>query len=358
MGKKYFVAFNTHQKIGPQTFKKLLDYFGDLENVWRAERLELKKSGLKEEEIEAILEVKRKVDPDKEMERLKKLDIQVVSFKDPGYPVLLSEIYDPPALLYYKGKLPEKEEICFSVVGSRACTPYGRRATEEIVFDLASEGLVIVSGLALGIDSIAHKTALEAKGKTIAVLGNGLDIIYPYSHKNLAKEIVEKEGAIISEFPLGMPPLKQNFPQRNRIIAGLSQGVLVIEAAETSGALITAHFALEENREVFALPGSIYNPNSVGTNNLIKMGAHPLTSATDIFLELNIHKKLKKRKKEIKLERKEEEILLSLLKSEPVHIDKLVEESKLDIAVVNSSLITLEIKGLVKNIGGGQYIKV
>ena len=355
---KYFVALNTHIKVGPITFKKLLDFFADLEKVWRASKVDFKKAGLSEEQIQAIKEVREKINPEKEMEKLNKLGISVLTIKDKNYPKLLAQIYDPPAILYYKGTLPKKEDFLVSVVGSRACTSYGRQVAEDLVYNLAKEGLTITSGLALGIDSIAHKAALEAQGKTIAVLGNGLDLIYPYSHKKLAEEIIEKDGAIVSEFPLGMPPLKQNFPQRNRIISGLSQATVVVEAALNSGALITAKSALEQNREVFAVPGSIYNPNSLGCNNLIKMGAHPVTSFEDILLELNIKPSEKVKREKVKGETEEENLLLSLLSHEPISIDKLKELSKLDIAVLNANLIMLEIKGVVKNIGGGQYIRI
>lgn len=355
---KYFVALNTHQKIGSQTILKLLDFFGDLEKLWQVSQIDFKKAGLKEEQISAIKEVKEKIDPDEEMEKLEKLNIEVIIIKDKNYPKLLSEIPDPPAILYYKGKLPQKDDFLVSIVGSRACTSYGRQVAEEIAYNLAQEGLTIVSGLALGIDSIAHKAALDGKGKTIAVLGCGLDIIYPYSHKKLAEEIVEKDGAIISEFPLSMPPLKPNFPMRNRIISGLSKATVVVEAALKSGALITAKSALEQNREVFAVPGSIKNPNCQGTNNLIKMGAHPVTSYEDILLELNIKLTERKKTERKKGETEEENLLLKILSHEPASIDKLKEVSKLDIAVVNSTLIMLEIKGLIKNVGGAQYIRV
>lgn len=357
---KYFVALNTHQKIGPITFKKLLDYFGDLEKVWKVKQIDLKKAGLTEEQIKAIIEIRKKVDPDKELEKIKKLGLFVMTIKDKNYPKLLKEIYDPPSIIYYKGKIFD-DDLKIAIVGSRACTSYGRRVAENLAFDLASEGITIVSGLALGIDSVAHKAALDAKGKTIAVLGNGLDRIYPDCHRKLAKDILENEGAIISEFSPGTPPYRGNFPQRNRVISGLSQGTIVVEAIETSGALITAKSALEQNREVFAVPGNIDSPSSKGTNNLIKMGAHPITQAADVLIELNIKPKSKgvRGLRGVRgVKGKEEKLLFSLLSSEPLHIDKLKEKSKLDVALVNSTLIMLEMKGLIKNIGGGYYIRI
>jgi len=277
---------------------------------------------------------------------------------DANYPFLLSKIFDPPSFLYYEGELPKEDEVLIAVVGSRACTPYGRQVAEEISYNLAKEGITIVSGLALGIDSVAHQAALTAGGKTIAVLGSGLDVIYPPSHIKLAKEIIENEGALISEFSPGTPPLPHHFPLRNRIISGISQGTIVIEAGFKSGALITARSALEQGREVFAVPGSIYSLNSQGSNSLIKMGAHVVTNFLDVLDVLNLKPKTKRKKKEIKCETKEEAILLALLGPEPVSIDKLHALSKLDIAVVTSTLVMLEIKGLVKNVGGARYIKI
>uniref|UniRef100_A0A7V3J8W6 DNA-protecting protein DprA n=1 Tax=candidate division CPR3 bacterium TaxID=2268181 RepID=A0A7V3J8W6_UNCC3 len=279
---------------------------------------------------------------------------------DANYPFLLSKIFDPPSFLYYEGELPKEDEVLVAVVGSRACTPYGRQVAEEISYNLAKEGITIVSGLALGIDSVAHRAALTAKGKTIAVLGSGLDVIYPSSHMKLAKEIIENGGALISEFSPGTPPLPHHFPLRNRIISGISQGIIVVEAGFKSGALITARCALEQGREVFAVPGSIYSLNSQGSNSLIKMGAHVVTNFLDVLDVLNLKPKTKTKtkRKEIKCETKEEAILLALLGPEPVSIDKLHALSKLDIAVVTSTLVMLEIKGLVKNIGGARYIKI
>jgi len=355
----YFIALNSKIEIGPVAFTKLLSHFKDLENVWQANHLELKKAGLTEKQIKAVREVVKNTDPSAELEKLNKLGIKFVLIKNKDYPKLLAEIPDPPPVLYYKGILPKDDEFLFAVVGSRACTYYGRQVTEDIVYNLAKSGLIIVSGLALGIDGLAHQAALKANGKTVAVLACGLDQIYPYAHKKIADEIIEKEGAIISENHLGTKPLRAFFPLRNRIISGLSRATLIIEAALRSGALITARTALEQNREVFAVPGSIYSQTSQGTNNLIKMGAYPVTSDGGILLELNIKVEDKqiKGKKRSKGDNKEEEILLSLLSFEPTLADDLVLKSKLDIALVNSTLIMLEIRGMVKNIGGGQYIK-
>ncbi len=275
---KYFNAFNLIG-LDPISFKKLLENFSSLEEAWQS-NLE----GILEKNIiEKIKWKKPKINPDKEYEKLTKKGIKVLTIKDKNYPKLLKEIYAPPAILYIKGKLSEP---CLSIVGSRQLSPYGYRTAPKLSFDLAKKGLTIVSGLAKGIDTLAHQAALKANGKTIAVLGSGLDNIYPRDNKKLFEEITQN-GAVISEFPLGAPPKGQHFPQRNRIVSGLSLGVLVIEAGERSGSLITARQALEQNRDVFAVPGPINSLTSAGTNGLNKMGAKPVTEANDILEELS-----------------------------------------------------------------------
>jgi len=285
--KKFWVAFSKIERIGPQKFKRLYQHFPDLQTAWQASFGELLKADLQNKDIEAILEVKTKINPDREWEKLEKLGIKVMTIREKEYPKLLKEIYSPPALLYIKGNLPENLDFTLAVVGTRKITTYGQQITPEIVKDLARANLIIVSGLALGIDALAHQSCLEAGGKTIAVLGSGLDLIYPVANRQLADKIIEN-GAIISEYPLGTQPLKQHFPARNRIISGSSLGTLVIEGDRDSGSLITARCALEQNREVFAVPGSVYNQASVGPNNLIKMGAKPVTAAHDVLEALNL----------------------------------------------------------------------
>lgn len=245
------------------------------------------------------------------------------------------------------------------VVGSRKYTSYGRQAAYNLSKTCAESGLTIVSGLALGIDTVAHSAALDAGGITIGVLGCGLDQIYPTSNVSLAKKIIENGGAVISEFPIGMIPYKSNFPARNRIIAGLSLGTLVVEAAEKSGALITAYQALEYNREVFAVPGGIYGENSVGTNMLIQKGAKLVMTKDDILSELNIEsKKIANKAIAIFPQSKEEEVLLCILAKEDKNADMLVNESGFNIIVVNRILTLLEMKGMVENVGGGRFRKI
>ena len=214
--------------------------------------------------------------------------MQTINLKHKNYPQLLKEIYDPPEKLYLLGKLKSKEKYPLAVVGTRRISSYGRQITMSLVKALSQAGLTIISGLALGTDGLAHQTALDVSGRTIAVLGSGLDIIYPSAHKKLAQEIIKSGGAVVSEYPLNTRPSKWTFPARNRIVAGMCLGTLVIEAPKRSGALITARFALEQGREVFAVPGSIYTENSAGCHILIKMGAKPVTKPEDILESFNL----------------------------------------------------------------------
>jgi DNA processing protein len=352
---KYWVALSTHQKIGARTLAKLHKRFKKLERVWQASRRDLLEAELDLTQADAVFEVIKKKDPDAELGKVAKYQVKPLIFLDPQYPTLLSELPDPPGLLYVKGKLL-KDDLALAIVGSRKYTSYGKRVTESLVYPLVQNGLTIVSGLALGIDSIAHEATLAAKGRTVAVLGCGLDQIYPISNIRLADKIIATGGAIISEFPLGMPALRYNFPIRNRIIAGLSLGTLVIECAEGSGSLLTAKAALEYNREVFAVPGDIFSETSVGTNRLIKMGAKMVTGYQDILEELAIEEKAKiNQAREVIASTPEEKILLDLLR-EPKLIDGLIAASGLSAATVNSLLIQMEMKGLIKNLGGTRYI--
>lgn len=353
---KYWIALSTHSKIGARTFTKLYKRFKTLDKVWQSRERELTEAGLDLGQIEAVKEVVAKKNPDHELEKVKKLGIEVIILPDKNYPVLLKEISDPPGILYIKGKILPQDEISLAVVGSRKFSLYGKRATEAIVWPLAKNHLTIISGLALGIDAIAHEVALSAQGRTLAILGCGLDQIYPVTNIRLADKILKNNGALISEFPLGMPALKYNFPIRNRIIAGLTLGTLVIECAEGSGSLLTAAAAIDYNREVFAVPGEIFAETSLGTNRLIKMGAKMVTGYKDILAELQIKEKIESAKiKQILPDSREEEILLELLKS-PQLVDQLVNKSSLNMAAVNSTLILMEMKGKVKNLGGTRYV--
>jgi len=355
--KIYWLFFSLIPEIGPVRFKKLYSYFSLLKDAYEADSFDLRSAGLEPKIIEAIQEKKKAIDLDKEWEKLEEEKVNIITVKEKEYPKLLKEIYAPPAVLYWRGKFIENKEYLFSVVGTRKPSSYGRQSTFALVKPLAANQITIVSGLALGIDAIAAQATLESGGRTVAVLGSGLDQIHPRTNCRLAAKILENNGLILSEFPLGTPPLKPHFPQRNRIISGLSLGTLIIEAPEKSGALITARYALEQNREVFCLPGSIFSPNSVGPNNLIKMGARPVTSYADILETLNLAMAGEFIENlSICPDTAEEEIILKILTHEPLHIDKIIEESKLEPSIINSNLTLMEMKGKVKNIGGMHYI--
>ncbi|MGI0135312.1 MAG: DNA-processing protein DprA, partial [Candidatus Micrarchaeaceae archaeon] len=270
----YWIAFNRILGIGPVNFRLLLKAFqNDLAVAWRAESRELARAGLHQKTVEAFLAQRAKIEPEREVERLEQAKVSVLTWRDPAYPALLREIDASPPVLYLKGSLSEADQFALAVVGTRNADNYGQQVTERLATELARGQVSVVSGLALGVDAIAHNAALEAGGRTLAVLACGLDIVYPAKNAKLARRIGESgQGALISEYPLGVQPDSGNFPARNRIISGLSQGVLVIEAGEKSGALITASFALKQGREVFAVPGNIFSSRSVGTNRLIRDG--------------------------------------------------------------------------------------
>ena len=355
---KYWLAFNQINEIGPVRFQKILAYFPNLKTAWQAPIKDLREIGLEPKIIEQIKIKHQEISPEEELEKLQAKKINVVTILDDNYPKLLKEIYAPPPLLSYLGTLGLNDQNPLAVVGTRKMTSYGQQVTQKIVSDLASAGLTIISGLALGVDACAHQTALAVGGKTAAVLGHGLDQIYPMSNRLLAKKILQNNGALISEFPLGMLPFKSNFPQRNRIIAGLSLGTLVVEAGLKSGALITAQFALEQNREVFAVPGDINRFGSQGPNQLIKNGAKMVSAADDILEFLNI-KQIKNFNLANKIlpQTEEEKIIQKALANEPRHIDKIAGLVRLDISVVSATLTMMEMKGLVKNLGNQTYIK-
>lgn len=356
---KYFNAFNLIDGIGPIAFKKLLAHFNSLEQAWSAEINEFRQAGLDNSLIEQIKKERPQINLDWQMELLAKEEIDLITISDKNYPKLLKEIYAPPALLYIRGKFEPNDEFSLGIVGTRKLSLYGQQITPLITADLAQTGLTIISGLAKGIDTLAHQAALEVNGRTVAVLGSGLDkaSIYPFANQRLAEEI-SQQGAVISEFPIGTQPLAQHFPQRNRIISGLSLGILVIEATEKSGALITARDALEQNRDVFAIPGPILAQNSWGPNNLIKMGAKLVSQANDILEELNLALLTQpdKRDKKILPGNPEEALILKQLSDEPIHIDKIIIQTKLPTAVINSTLTLMQMKGKVRNLGGNNYV--
>ncbi len=356
---KYLVALSHFPKFGPARLRKIKNYFSSWEKAFLSNSNELIKAGIEENVSYEFCATKEKINPDEIMEKMEKENIKVAVLADEFYPPLLKEIYNPPQLIYYKGELSKDSELNLAVVGSRKFTSYGQMAVEKIISELANNNLTIVSGLALGIDSLAHDATLKINGRTIAVLGSGLDRqnIYPFSNRYLAEKIINSGGALISEFSPGTPPLKHHFPQRNRLISGISLGVLVIEAGEKSGALITANFALEQNREVFAVPGNIFSQVSAGTNNLIKKGAHVVINASDILESFNLAQISSViENKKVLPETEEEKLILKHLNREPLHINDIVRAANLDTSVINSTLTIMEMKGIVKNLGNMQYI--
>ncbi len=344
--------------IGKAKFALLQQHFGNLEAAWKAPAGELKAAGIDGKSVDAIVGLRPDISPDAEMEKLERHKVTTFISKDPAYPARLKEIYDYPPVLYVRGTLIPEDEWCVAVVGTRKPTVYGREVAEELSTDLARNHITVVSGLARGIDSVAHHATLNAGGRTLAIFACGLDIVYPGENARLAREIME-HGALISEYHLGVKPRPDHFPRRNRIMSGLSLGVLVIEAGESSGALITAHDANEQNREVFAVPGSILSPNSIGTNRLIQRGeAKLVTQCSDILEELNLTMATQQLEmKEILPATDTETSLLAHLSMEPKHIDEICRESRLPVSEVSGTMAMMELKGMVKQVGNMNFIR-
>lgn len=353
---KFLNALNSIPGVGPATLRSLKKNFGDYEAAWLASDEAIKNSTIVSTAADAIVWKRKSIHPDRELEKLVKENIWIVEEHDERYPPALREIPAPPVLLYGKGDLRQLANM-IGIVGSRKPTAYGLEATDAITRDLASSGIGIISGLALGIDGRAHEAAINTEGYTIAVLGSGIDnpSLFPQEHRSLARHIYEARGAVISEYAPGTPALKEHFPQRNRIISGISRGVLVIEARERSGALITAHFALEQNRDVFALPGSVFSSSSYGPHALIRQGALLITNAKDILEEWGIEYN---KKGNVALSLKEEEQTLFELLDEPLTLDALKEKTKLPTPVIMASLSFLELKGIIKNLGSDTFQKI
>jgi DNA processing protein len=359
---KYWVGLSGIPGIGRARIARLREYFGSLQEAWQAPEGRLKQAGLDSRSIDALVTLRPKISLDAEMDRLERYRVKVFICEDSLYPSRLKQIYDYPPVLYVRGSLPSEDEPCLAIVGTRRPTIYGRQVTEEIVADLARSQIVIVSGLARGIDSVAHRAALDAGGKTVAIFGSGLDIVYPGENAKLAQAIME-HGALISEYPLGVKPKAENFPLRNRIMSGLSMGVLVVEAGEKSGALITANQAVEQNREVFAIPGSIFSPASQGTNRLIQEGAKLVRNYTDILQELNLTIAVQQAEidgfspsEPSTIEGSLESAILKQLSWEPSHIDEICRRSGLAMPEVSSVLVMLELKGIARQMGGMNYV--
>ena len=319
--KAYWVGFNLVKGIGAVRLRQVLDFFGSLEIAWNSPTDGLLAAGLTPKIVENLQQVRKQVDLDLVIRNIEKKNIKVLTWEDVDYPRRLKEINQPPPVLFIQGGINVEDDWAVAVVGTRRVTPYGRQVASEIARYLAQNGVTVVSGLARGVDAIAHQTAIQAGGRTIAVLGNGVDVIYPPEHARLAHEIMA-QGALVSDYSIGTPPDGVNFPPRNRIISGLSLATVVVEAGEISGALITAEFAVEQGRDVFAVPGSILAPQSEGTNKLIEQGARPLLKMSEILDVLKLeqipeNQQIRKSNPLNPLEAK----LLSSLSHEPLHVD-------------------------------------
>jgi DNA processing protein len=354
---RHHIAFNRVSGIGPAKIQRLLDYFGELETAWAADAFELARAGLDKRALENLLLARKEMDIDAEVDRAQRTCDLILTFDDPRYPRRLKEIPQPPPLLYIKGTLKPEDEWALAVVGTRSASAYGKETTRAFVTDLARNKMTIVSGLARGIDAAAHVAALEADGRTLAVLGSGINVIYPPEHSKLASMISEN-GALISDYPVGMKPDASNFPARNRIISGLSLGVLFVEGDEVSGARITCDFALEQDREVFAVPGNIFRRESRGPNKLIRESrAKLVTRVEDILEELNLTMIAEKQEARAIVPANETEAtLLRYLSPDPTHVDEIRLKSGLPIAQVTSTLAMMELRGLVMQTGGMNYV--
>jgi DNA processing protein len=353
---RYWVGFNKVPGIGAARLRALLDYFGDLETAWRASAHDLRQAGLDRRSVTNLLREREKLDLDAEVARLQRAQIGVLTWDDPDYPSNLAQVYNAPPLLYVRGRIEKRDEWAVAVVGTRRASVYGKEAARMLGRDLAQAGVTVVSGLAKGIDTIGHRSCLDAGGRTIAIMGCGLDEIYPPENGRLAAEIVER-GALVSEYALGTRPDARNFPPRNRIISGLSLGTVVVEADRGSGALITADFAAEQGREVFAVPGSIFARGSRGANYLIQQGAKMVCNVADVLEELNLTMVSQQAQARAVIpENETEALLLQHLSAEPVHVDYLGRVAELPIAQVSSTLALMELKGMVRQVGGMNYV--
>jgi DNA processing protein len=356
--KRYWVGFNLVKGIGAVRFQNLLNTFGDLETAWNASLFELTGAGLSAKLVERVAKLRASVNLDEIVAQAETAGIRILTWQDDEYPAHLKEIDQPPPVLYLRGEITPEDSWSVAIVGTRAVTPYGRQVTEELATTLVNHGVTIVSGLARGVDAVAHSAALKAGGRTLAVLGSGVDKIYPPEHRQMAEKI-STNGAIISDYAPGTPPESANFPPRNRIISGLSMAIVVVEAGDTSGALITAEFAAEQGRDVFALPGSIYAPQSKGTNRLLRNGAKTLLSPHDVLEALDLTRNVERReiRKAIPADTTEA-ALLEILNAEPVHVDEIRNRTGLPIEKVSSALTMMELKGMVRQVGGMNYVSV
>lgn len=374
---KDWIALNMTPGVGPRVCARLLEHFGSAEAVFDAPRRELELLRLPPETVESVVARDLHTRAEEEVGKTRKLGGDILVLDDGVYPTLLRETYDPPIVLYVKGAWAEcLDQPCVAMVGSRRCSTYGQNAALMLARELAQRGITVISGLARGIDAAAHRGALEAGGRTVAVMGTGLDQTYPRDHRKLSNEILDRQGALVTQFPLGTPPVSENFPYRNRVISGLSLGVVVIEAAENSGSLITARLAMEQNREVFAVPGNITSRNSFGTNYLIKgAGAKLVQQWQDVVSELppEIAARLlpppgrkprtqgelveQLRLSPPDLSDQELSVFKLLSTDSPEHIDALAEAARLSITQLTSALLKLEMRELIRALPGKCFVR-
>lgn len=353
----FWLAFSLVPDIGVKRLGLLLDWFGDLERAWSATESQLRQAGLDERPLQSLLASRQTLNIAQEVEKVARVGAQLVTLADAHYPPHLRKLHDAPAVLYVRGQLMPEDERALSVVGTRRASPYGREAAYQLARQLAAHGTTVISGLAHGIDSQAHQGALDGGGRTLAVLGCGIDRIYPADNQKLAHRILGS-GALVSEFRIGTPPEGRNFPRRNRVISGMGLGVLIVEAPEKSGAMITASVALEQGKDVFAVPGNIFSPSSAGSNRLIQDGAKLVTKVEDILDEFElVHEQTRTRRSTERLAPSNpiESHLLELLTADPLHVDELVRMSGLNVSEVTSTLTILELKGLARAAGYMQY---
>jgi len=355
----YRVALHRIPRLGSKRFALLETAFGHLGEAWRADRGALLAAGLDAATATEVLRARDATDPDAEMERLHRAGVRVLAKAAAGYPGRLGDIADAPPLVYMRGAWEPDDEWSVAVVGTRRATAYGRQAASELTRGLAANRVTVVSGLARGIDTIAHRVAIDTGGRTVAVLANGLDTIYPPENARLADEVAE-QGALLTDYPLGAKPRSEYFPRRNRIMSGVALGTLVVEGDVQSGSMITARFALDQGREVFVVPGSIFSPQSRGPLAMLRDGATPVTRVEDILEALN----LTMIGAQLDFSRAappvspEERALLRALTRNPQHVDEVVRQSGLAASMVSATLALMELKGLVRNMGGMQYVRV
>lgn len=353
----FWLGFHFVPGIGATRVARLVEHFGGLEAAWHAGVDQLRASGLNERTAQGLVATRERISLDREMERVERTGVSIVTLADDAFPRLLREIPSPPLLLYVRGTLEPDDEHAVGVVGTRRATAYGREMARRLTSELAQAGITIVSGLARGIDAVAHQVALDSGGRTVAVLGCGLDTIYPPEHRRLADHIVER-GALISEFPLGTGPDAPNFPVRNRLISGMSLGIIVVEAPRKSGALITANFAADQGRTVYAVPGSALSSGSEGPLQLLRDGATLAVTADDVLADLNMPvRQLAFETRQALPASEEEGLVLARLDGEPRHIDELAMEAGIGISRLSALLLEMQLKGFVRNVGAQHYVR-